>query len=241
MIDRICPVCGKTFQIKPNYIRRGRGRFCSMACFFANRKATGWRPPPLTKPRRSHKGPRLQLTCAYCGKGFEAYPCEANQRYCSLSCKGLASRTKQVVPCVSCGKPVERHACVLRNYKVGAFCSKKCVGDYTSTHQRGPNHPHYKDGLTPSRYPREFEQLRGRVMERDGHKCRLCGGVERLLVHHADNDPTHNVETNLVTVCFGCHRGPIHSRKEVTFDDQGNPIYLKQGVASKVDSPPVEA
>ena len=31
-LKRVCPVCGKEFEVKPSEIKRGSGKFCSLSC-----------------------------------------------------------------------------------------------------------------------------------------------------------------------------------------------------------------
>lgn len=227
MIEQTCLQCGRTFMIWPHYLTKGRGRFCSQTCYFAHRRATDWHPPVPAKPRPPSKGPRLALVCSVCHKPFEAYPYEAGRKYCSLACRNVGMTNKRAVPCVQCGKPVKTHPSKIKLNKIGIFCSVKCYGDYTSIHQRGVDHPAFENGETPNKYPREFARARKAVLNRDGYKCRLCGATEPILVHHVDENSEHNDESNLVTLCHGCHRGPVHTWRTVTFDKQGNPVQLE--------------
>jgi 5-methylcytosine-specific restriction endonuclease McrA len=55
-------------------------------------------------------------------------------------------------------------------------------------------------------------------MNRDGNKCKKCGAVKELCVHHIDHSGSHRVEafeannelSNLVVLCNKCHKD-IHS------------------------------
>jgi len=51
------------------------------------------------------------------------------------------------------------------------------------------------------------EELRRKVMERDGHQCVRCGSTEELTVHHkkALKDGGSDSLANLVTLCRKCH------------------------------------
>src|ERR1035437_1178573 len=62
-------------------------------------------------------------------------------------------------------------------------------------------------------YPPEWEMIRIQIRERDGHRCKICGGLgRRLEVHHIDN-VVHNVSfDNLITLCSTCHHQG-HKRK----------------------------
>jgi hypothetical protein len=60
------------------------------------------------------------------------------------------------------------------------------------------------------RYPslRWFGGLRELVLKRDRFRCRACGAVWRLVVHHRDG---HNAKPLLVTLCIRCHVRLHHS------------------------------
>jgi len=62
--------------------------------------------------------------------------------------------------------------------------------------------------VTPVRLdPESYEQLRQKVLRRDGWRCQTCGAMSNLEVHH-QNFRSHsgeNSEQNLVTLCAGCH------------------------------------
>jgi len=50
--------------------------------------------------------------------------------------------------------------------------------------------------------------VRERVLERDGHRCYICGRTKNLHLHHiiprSQGGP--HTEDNLITLCSGCHR-----------------------------------
>lgn len=80
----------------------------------------------------------------------------------------------------------------------------------------------YQQGilLRPNDYGPHWQEQRQKVLARDGHKCRMCGGTEIMLhVHHIrpfrefgyvrgqnDNDQQANEIDNLITLCPSCHR-----------------------------------
>lgn len=68
-----------------------------------------------------------------------------------------------------------------------------------------------------------WSDLRKAVIERDNHRCRICGrdGVEaKLNVHHKDICRDHNYYSNLVTLCSDCHQA-IHREgyQPILFED----------------------
>ena len=59
------------------------------------------------------------------------------------------------------------------------------------------------------------EELRERIVARDGHRCQVCNGSDSMLqVHHVDLDRTNNAESNLLTLCAACHLA-YHGRREL--------------------------
>lgn len=219
-----CEICAKDFTIKPSYVKKGRGRFCSQVCYGIYRQ--GWAPDH--KPRKPSSTPlqRVDLVCEHCGITYRAFPYEARdgRRFCSTTCK--KQHAKVPCTCTTCGKAmrVSPSRLVMR---VNVFCSQICRGEWTSTHQRGAAHPMWKGGLTPFSYSREFHQKRRSILERDQYCCQVCGRQRsRMTVHHIDEDPTNHDDNNLVTVCPTCHRGVIHGKGEVTFDSNRRAIFV---------------
>ena len=74
------------------------------------------------------------------------------------------------------------------------------------------------------------EEVRPKVLERDGNRCVCCGREEELTCHHSDYSILyHELEgdnmSHLVTLCKYCHKG-IHSVKSnmqrFKFDNERN-------------------
>lgn len=63
-----------------------------------------------------------------------------------------------------------------------------------------------------SKYLKRVNKL---ALARDGYKCKVCSSTERLEVHHyegwAKNRFLRFVLSNLVTLCYECHRGSSKS------------------------------
>ena len=98
------------------------------------------------------------------------------------------------------------------------YCSKRCSEIAHSILMSGKGNPRYRHGMTPLREQvhsaRAFRQFRPLILDRDQHRCVLCGKEEtRLEVHHMDLIPINNVATNLITLCSKCHR-ILHGMKE---------------------------
>jgi 5-methylcytosine-specific restriction endonuclease McrA len=66
---------------------------------------------------------------------------------------------------------------------------------------------------TPSRLdPVSYEQLRQRVLCRDGWRCQSCGTMTNLEVHHRQyrSHSGDDTEENLITLCNACHSSIHH-------------------------------
>jgi 5-methylcytosine-specific restriction endonuclease McrA len=52
-----------------------------------------------------------------------------------------------------------------------------------------------------------YEQLRDRVLRRDGWRCQACGVMSNLEVHHKEfrSRSGDDSEANLITLCTACH------------------------------------
>ena len=49
----------------------------------------------------------------------------------------------------------------------------------------------------------KFSGRREEVLERDGYRCRVCGNVDRIAVHH--RRPGLDAADHLITLCGACH------------------------------------
>jgi 5-methylcytosine-specific restriction endonuclease McrA len=58
-----------------------------------------------------------------------------------------------------------------------------------------------------------YQNVRKRVLQRDGWRCQLCGSMTNLEVHHQQfrSHSGEDEEENLITLCFECHSS-IHGR-----------------------------
>jgi 5-methylcytosine-specific restriction endonuclease McrA len=56
-------------------------------------------------------------------------------------------------------------------------------------------------------HSREYEELRHRVLRRDGWRCQFCGSRQNLEVHHQQfrSRSGEDTEDNLISVCRNCH------------------------------------
>jgi len=72
------------------------------------------------------------------------------------------------------------------------------------------------------REQKHYSGNRRAVLNRDGHKCRHCGKINSLVVHHLDGKGRgHKVRddglANLITLCRGCH-AKVHRDSHRKFD-----------------------
>lgn len=54
-----------------------------------------------------------------------------------------------------------------------------------------------------------WNKVRNKVLERDGYKCKVCGSIDNLVIHHKTYKH-HGSELkhleDLATVCSSCHK-----------------------------------
>jgi 5-methylcytosine-specific restriction endonuclease McrA len=52
-----------------------------------------------------------------------------------------------------------------------------------------------------------YDQLRERILRRDGWRCQNCGSLRSLEVHHVQrrSQQGDDTEQNLITLCRSCH------------------------------------
>jgi hypothetical protein len=107
------------------------------------------------------------------------------------------------VRCASCKQYVDRDDAIRTG--VQSFC-KACGPVSAYVKRSSPKRSKKKD--TP-------DELRRRVMELDGNRCRFCGGGRLLHVHHVvyRSQQGPHEQSNLVTLCLSCH-DEVHSDKK---------------------------
>lgn len=75
------------------------------------------------------------IRCERCGE-----PCKSNaKRFCSLNCRDLIRREKQMRPCLQCGKDFYRNPA---HQKRGQFCGRECFGKS----EQGDGHHNWRGG-----------------------------------------------------------------------------------------------
>jgi 5-methylcytosine-specific restriction endonuclease McrA len=65
---------------------------------------------------------------------------------------------------------------------------------------------------------RDYEELRERVLRRDGWRCQFCGSMTNLEVHHQQfrSHSGKDSDVNLITLCTDCHSS-IHTGQMAGF------------------------
>lgn len=69
--NRLCLACGKSFYAQLSVIKKGKGKYCCLGCFFHGNKKLA------------------QQQCVVCGKAFLTYP-RLFKKHCSRACYGMA-------------------------------------------------------------------------------------------------------------------------------------------------------
>jgi len=78
--------------------------------------------------------------------------------------------------------------------------------------------------------PDLYDQLRNQVLRRDGWRCRACGTMSNLEVHHTEfrSHSGTDSDENLITLCNNCHsccasrlgpEFPTDARSSTVFSD----------------------
>lgn len=97
--------------------------------------------------------------------------------------------------------------------RIGDANRKKwAMGLFDKVH-KGLYNRHWRGGV-PKGYPKEFEEIRAFIRERDRYTCQICSKhlhkTRDSHVHHVDGNRNHNEHDNLILLCTTCH-GRIHS------------------------------
>lgn len=158
---------------------------------------------------------------SYC-RGAACRIANQDNVFCSKNCESEWRRSnapkgndhpqfveKACLVCEICGSTFMRHKSKM---KKRSFCSVKCrvQWQYESGYMAGKNSTTWLGGHADYRGPNWYRQ-RKLALERDAHRCRRCGAIKGLQVHH--NIPYQifqdyqeaNDLNNLETLCMHCH------------------------------------
>lgn len=146
-----------------------------------------------------------KLTCPVCNKEFKQN--RTFQTYCSRECmlsaqykkhsekrselrKEMFDASDKKRTCPVCSTEFE----LTKNNPQKIYCCKKCKA---------------KANRILALDKARFGGNKKAVLERDGYKCVLCSGDNRLAVHHKDmsgttDNPNNDID-NLIALCNSCH------------------------------------
>jgi hypothetical protein len=210
-----CDFCGKLSEKSPSHMNE-ENNYCSRSC--------GNKDMSADKP---------SVKCNYCGEEFEVTPSRYNQSdnfYCNKKCEtkwrnenakyGEDNHNYERIDteCDYCGESISVIKWEYNNYDHN-FCDNKCSYDWRSENIKGENHPNYKDGSAPKKYPREFYRMRDDVLDKYSQTCLVCGMDDKehrkkynkgICVHHIDGDVDNNELSNLVVLCQTCNSRVEH-------------------------------
>lgn len=142
----LCHFCGREYVPNPTDYKRGRGRFCSMGCWFDYRRE-----------QDVIKGRRLNLECLNCSSPFTTTKKETEKgggRFCSSKCateyhvnQGTRKIAKLKKTCQECGKEYETYPSKPHR----KFCSRSCaaVSTYRSNGQVNKGTQRGRGGIKP--------------------------------------------------------------------------------------------
>lgn len=190
---RTCAQCGKK-----EWVRSDNAAIRCKSC--AAREA-GLKGGAVVRSRRR------TATCSHCNKVFftsRTQDARARNRYCSKSCRRLATSVER--KCKTCGSSFRVARSILngKTNSSGNFCSRPCYERYLCRTNR-----------TTGRGSR-WTAIRREVV-RSAPFCGLCGKLSRLDVHHIipfrlTRDNGHD---NLIPLCKRCHKFVEHVFIEV--------------------------
>jgi len=173
-----------------------------------------------TQQEKSRKAKRKELgsdkphrlTCLRCGVSFACS--RRNQKYCSVPCSRIASRSRKRLSCDSCGK---RFECREKQSEARRFCSREC---WLKLHRRpvckceqcGKDFPR-KCYVTPRQGKNRFCSRECAWDHRWGKDRPRKGGSKRARISWAQKSRA----TTLKHRCehYGCHFDPACTREAV--------------------------
>lgn len=125
---------------------------------------------------------RVSLTCGVCGSTFERLACQLTRgrgRFCSNACRFEGGKRQTVLHCTLCDAPFSRHLSEQDSER--QFCSRPCYMEWRALN-RGDT------------YPRQGPEHVHRLVAASVLGRPLRPGE---VVHHLDEDKTHNDRSNL--------------------------------------------
>lgn len=168
---------------------------------------------------------QVNLNCNECGIQILRPPRFATHKlvFCNQQCanKYITYRQKErvAVLCAECGKTLER---IPSQVKERSFCNQKCAGIWKCKNITGNKVYNYKGGYDDD-YGPSWPFARRQTLERDGHKCTICGVTKEQLgkepdVHHVIpfrffGKERHKQANNIVNLTCLCPKH--HTEQEI--------------------------
>ena len=80
IMNTICLICKKEFNVKPYLLKKGYGKFCSSECYGIYQREHSY---------RKGKSSKININCDYCGKNTKIYPHKLKQKFhfCNRECQ----------------------------------------------------------------------------------------------------------------------------------------------------------
>lgn len=201
-VQRNCDNCGQGYEVRPSYIARGQGRFCSRSC-------AGF--SAAEKQRDIRQNPPPNQACGVCGKPLyraPSRPSKSGLYFCSNAHASSAARNDDIpfktgpAPadrcCTKCGKRKRRKADLCVACDRDARLQRWLAGDSNS-------------GSSANGELRSV--MRSFLFESRGDQCEIChfsgrnirDGRSIIQVDHRDGNPRNNAPGNLQLLCPNCH------------------------------------
>lgn len=114
-MEKTCTRCGTEFTIPKAWAKRGDGKFCGRACYFAHQREN-----PHAAATKTAAKPAITKTCGHCGASFRTYASQ-DRTHCLRTC--LTASTAVEVTCVVCGGTEKVKKSRARSYRT---CSERC-------------------------------------------------------------------------------------------------------------------
>jgi 5-methylcytosine-specific restriction endonuclease McrA len=225
---KVCRTCLRESEaLRREQVRSNRSEFlikCEVCCNFIATIRTDRRYcSEACRRSKTDKG-RFQYSCFQCGIWFYA---KGDRVFCSDECRILYESCPIIDGiCKGCGKKVpplisKGISNGKRRYSrsIREFCSHECMmkSDAYKEKLRGSNHHNWQGGKSfmGGRGP-GWKQKTEKIRKRDKYTCQDCGKKESdeetaFPVHHIipywnfSNWRTANRDSNLITLCTGCH------------------------------------
>jgi hypothetical protein len=212
-INKNCLNCGKEL---PN----NKSKYCNNSCKWKHLRG------------KNHKRYiRKSIVCEICKKEFFVRPYEIytnNRKYCSRKCCNKGKEKGDYTKCLICSNEIYQSKS-RKNRGNGKYCSNKCriLGSF------GKKNPSWKGGISSFKkritQSYKYKLWRQKILIRDEFKCKKCGSVDKLRVHHIkrfskiikdikDYMPLLNLFdacmiyiplwdiNNGTTLCYNCHK-----------------------------------